>query len=140
MKETPQKLSCTIASQLDKLHCADELTEKLAKKVRLDMDQKNNLAIAVTEAVGNAIVHGNKEDPEKSVHIELSFDTKQIRVKICDEGPGFNPESLADPLLPENLMKENGRGIFILNQLMDHVHWKFTGKGTELHMTLNIKS
>jgi serine/threonine-protein kinase RsbW len=139
MKTDTGKLSCKIASQLEKLHYADKLTDKVAKSVGLNKDMKDNLAIAVTEAVGNAIVHGNHEDPHKSVSIEFRYNDKQIEVTIRDEGSGFDLNSIENPLLPENLLKENGRGIFILSELMDKVNYQFTKKGTVLHMVMKLK-
>jgi serine/threonine-protein kinase RsbW len=139
MKSNTGKLSCKIISQLEKLHCADTLTDKVAKAVGLNRDMKDNLAIAVTEAVGNAIVHGNHQDPGKSVSIEFSYNDKQIEVTIRDEGTGFDLRSIENPLLPENLLKENGRGIFILSELMDKVDYQFTKQGTVLRMVMKLK-
>ena len=139
MKSKTGKLSCKIVSRLEKLQCADNLTEKVAKAVGLNKDMKDNLAIAVTEAVGNAIVHGNKQDPGKSVSIEMKFNDRQIEVTVRDEGSGFDPKSIKNPLLPENLLRENGRGIFILSELMDKVDYQFTGQGTVLRMVMKLK-
>lgn len=136
MSKTSEKICCTISSQLDELHCADRLTEDVAKIASLSDDKKNNLAIAVTEAVGNAIVHGNKENPEKKVYIEFRLRKADIQVIVKDEGAGFNPDEIEDPLLPKNLLKERGRGIFILTELMDRVHFQFTNNGTVLKMTM----
>ncbi|MBN1780056.1 ATP-binding protein [bacterium] len=138
MKKTRHTLSCVISSCLDELHCADAMTEKLSRKLSLDNDRRNNLAIAVTEAVGNAIMHGNRQDPHKKVHIEFAWDPDKIEVCIRDEGKGFDPETLEDPLLPENLMRESGRGVFILNQLMDEVRFEFSPRGTTLHMVMKL--
>ena len=139
MKSKTGRLGCKIESRLEKLQCADNMTEKVAKAVGLDKDMKDNLAIAVTEAVGNAIMHGNRQDPCKSVSIEFKYNEKQIEVTVSDEGSGFDLKSIKNPLLPENLLRENGRGIFILSELMDKVDYKFTGQGTVLHMVMKLK-
>lgn len=138
MTKTSDKICCTISSQLEELHCADHLTEEVAKMLSLSNDKKNNLAIAVTEAVGNAIVHGNKEDPDKKVYIEFRLRKSDIQVIVKDEGDGFDPDEIEDPLLPKNLLKERGRGIFILSELMDKVHYQFTKNGTVLKMTMRM--
>ena len=103
-------------------------------------DEKDSLAIAVTEAVNNAIIHGNKEDRSKNVTIEFAFEENKLRVIIQDEGGGFDPDELSDPLAPENLLKENGRGIFILSSLMDEVYYEFKANGTQLIMVKEKKS
>ncbi|MBN2105260.1 ATP-binding protein [bacterium] len=131
-------MKCTLPSQLGELHCADDLTEKVAQELSLNQDQKNNLAIAVTEAVGNAIIHGNKKDPNKKVHLQFRTGKDKIIITVQDEGEGFDPESIQNPLLPKNLMKESGRGIFILTELMDEVDYQFSKKGTTLKMVMRL--
>ena len=132
-------IGCTIPSKLKELKCVEELTAQASKQMHLSEDQTDNLAIAVTEAVGNAIVHGNKKDPKKSVTIQYKLNPKSIRVSVTDEGKGFNPDRIANPLDPDNIMKESGRGIFILKQLMDEVRFDFSDRGTTIHMILKIK-
>lgn len=107
---------------------------------RCSEDQRDNLSIAVTEAVGNAIVHGNKKDPNKKVEIIFEIQNDQIQISVVDEGSGFNLEQLADPLDPDNVMKESGRGIFILKTLMDDVDFTFSAKGTTISFTLKKNS
>jgi len=131
-------MKCTLPSRLEELHCADVLTEKVAHEMSLNQDQKDNLAIAVTEAVGNAIIHGNKKNPNKKVHLEFRTSKNKIVITIRDEGEGFDPGSIQNPLLPENLMKESGRGIFILSELMDDVDFQFSEKGTTLKMVMKL--
>ncbi|NQT27831.1 ATP-binding protein [candidate division KSB1 bacterium] len=132
-------LGCTIPSKLEQLKCVEKLTVQAAELTQLSEDQLDNLAIAVTEAVGNAIMHGNKKDPKKEVVIQYKLGPHAIHVSIADEGGGFNPDQIANPLNPDNLMKESGRGIFILKQLMDEVKFDFSSKGTTIHMTMKIK-
>ena len=123
-----------IQSTLDEIESVEKLAEKAAQKMNFNEDEKDSLAIAVTEAVNNAIIHGNKEDRNKKVAIEFTFEANMLTVTITDEGKGFNPQNLRDPLAPENLLKENGRGIFILSSLMDDVKYDFDAKGTKLVM------
>ncbi|MFQ5628471.1 MAG: ATP-binding protein, partial [bacterium] len=80
----------------------------------------------------NAIIHGNKQDQKKKVYLNIFIDNNTLKVVVQDEGKGFNPESLPDPLDPDNLLKESGRGIFILKSLMDDVSFDFSPKGTIL--------
>lgn len=138
MPKQKKTMECELSSRLDELQCADNLTEVVARNMALNSDQKNNLAIAVTEAVGNAIVHGNKKNPHKKVHLKFETGNDQIVITVRDEGEGFDPESIQNPLLPENLMKESGRGIFILSELMDAVDYQFSRQGTTLKMVMKV--
>jgi serine/threonine-protein kinase RsbW len=139
MSQKPQEICVTISSQLKELNRIEQLTEKIAKKLDFSEDQQDNLAIAVTEAVGNAIVHGNKKDPHKKVYIAFQLGEDRVEVSVRDEGEGFDPDTLTDPLDPNNLMKESGRGIFILKSLMDDVSFSFTPKGTTIRFTMKKK-
>jgi serine/threonine-protein kinase RsbW len=133
-------ISVEIPSRLEELNRVESLVQKIAKMVCLPQDRHDNLAIAITEAVGNAIIHGNHRDPDKKVRIQFQIDGPFLKVSVMDEGRGFDPNALSDPLLPENLMKESGRGIFILKNLMDEVHFSFSEKGTIVQMALKIRS
>jgi serine/threonine-protein kinase RsbW len=138
-KSKPNEYDLIIPSKLEKLVQVEKYTEKIAAIASLSKDQGDNLAIAVTEAVGNAIVHGNMRDPEKKVIIHFTITQKQVTAEVKDQGSGFDPKSLSNPLKPENIMKENGRGIFILKSLMDKVSFHFSPKGTVIRMILKIR-
>jgi serine/threonine-protein kinase RsbW len=90
--------------------------------------------IAVTEAVNNAINHGNKLNPHKKVGFTVKADNENIFVKVTDEGDGFDPDKIADCLEPENLLKSSGRGVFIIRELMDDLKIISNSKGTTLEM------
>ena len=135
-----KEYNLTIPSKLDKLIEVERAAEKISAASGLSKDQSNNIAIAITEAAGNAIVHGNQKDPKKKVRIHFRITKKQIVAEVKDEGKGFNPDKLLNPLKPENIMKENGRGIFILKSLMDSVSFHFSPKGTTIRMTLKIRN
>lgn len=130
--------SIVIPSTLKKLVTVERFAEKFANKNGLAEEEKDNLAIAVTEAVNNAIVHGNKNDHSKKVHVEFSISENELRAVIRDEGNGFDPNNLSNPTDPENLLKESGRGIFILKSLMDDVSFSFSSKGTEIILTKKL--
>lgn len=134
-----KEYSFAIPSKLDKLIEVEKIAEKISGASGLSKDQCNNIAIAITEAAGNAIVHGNQKDPRKKVIIHFQVTEKQIVAEVKDEGKGFNPDKVSNPLKPENIMKESGRGIFILKSLMDSVSFHFSPKGTTIRMTLKIR-
>ncbi|MGI8982301.1 MAG: ATP-binding protein [Pirellulaceae bacterium] len=88
--------------------------------------------IAVEEALVNAITHGNKEDPSKSLHIRMQSSPQQLRVEIVDEGSGFDPGQVPDPTHPDRLNMPHGRGLMLMHSFMTHVEYK--GRGNELVM------
>lgn len=129
----------TIQSSLEHIESVEKLAEKVADAMQFSEEEKDSLAIAVTEAVNNAIIHGNKQNKDKTVTIRFILEGKRLGVYIKDQGEGFNPKNVSDPLAPENLLKESGRGIFILSTLMDDVKFEFKGDGTEIQMVKEKK-
>lgn len=97
-----------------------------------------NLLIAVTEAFNNAIVHGNKLNPKKIVEVRLIADNSELHIIIKDEGDGFNPDMVADPREPENLLKDSGRGVFLIRTLLDGVVYDTGKHGTTIDMMFKL--
>jgi len=96
-----------------------------------------NIPVALSEALANAILRANKEDPAKQVYVRSAIDTDRVVIEIGDEGPGFDfRHSMRDPTLPENLTREDGRGLFLMTQLMDRIE-SFNNNGNVVRMTLN---
>lgn len=130
--------------EISKIFKSDKSTMKLIEPILQDLktkisiaeDKFFNLVIAVTEAVNNAITHGNKEDSSKSVHLDLIATNKEIAITVKDEGSGFNPTDVDDCRTPENIMKSSGRGVFIINTIMDKVEIKSDKDGTTIDMKL----
>ena len=136
MKKTSREIRLTIPSRLQELKRIEHLSKEVAGKMGLSEDQHDNLSIAITEAVGNAIVHGNKKDPTKEVRIHIKVRKDRVHISVRDQGKGFNPDKLSDPLDPQNLMKESGRGIFILKTLMDEVSFSFSPEGATVEFVM----
>ncbi len=134
-----EEIEYSIPSKLNELSKIESISVEIAQKMNFSKDLKDNLSIAVTEAVGNAIVHGNKKNTNKKVYILFKLKKNQVDVFVKDEGKGFNPDELDDPLNPKNLMKESGRGIFILKALTDDVSFSFSPSGTTVKFTLKKK-
>ena len=91
-----------------------------------------DFAISVSEIVNNAILYGSSGDRSKPVRVNIEFANNEVTIKISDEGPGFSPDSLPDPLDKDNLLKQVGRGIFIVKSLMSSVDFNFSSNGTEV--------
>jgi len=136
MNNRPHNIRLDIESNLKNLRQIETLSATISSEMDLSQDQLDNLSIAFTEAVGNAITHGNKNDPEKIVHININIYPDKVCISITDQGAGFDPTKLDDPLNPKNMMKENGRGIFIMEALMDEVSHSFDENGTTISFTL----
>ena len=95
-----------------------------------------NILISLTEAVNNAIVHGNKADDSKLVRIVAQRQSQQLAIRVSDEGDGFNYDDLPDPTAPENLMKLGGRGVFLMKQLSDDVNYLDNGSTVEIQFRI----
>ncbi len=93
-----------------------------------------NLRVAVAEALANAIIAGNGEDRTKSVLVRAELFDEAIRIHVTDEGVGFDPATVADPVLPDDLERPSGRGLYLIRQLVDDVH--FSPQGNSICMTL----
>jgi serine/threonine-protein kinase RsbW len=97
-----------------------------------------NVPVALTEALSNAILRGNGDDPAKNVHVRAEVDTERLVVEVGDEGDGFDMEaSEIDPTTPENLDREDGRGLFLMRKLMDSVENVDVPRGSLVRMTLH---
>ena len=127
-----------IHSDPSEIHIVEEKLEKFCKKAGLSEDDIENFGIATTEMVNNAIRHGNKSNPEKKVHIAFEKTKSRMQVTIQDEGGGFEPENVADPLDPANIYKDSGRGIFIVKTLMDDLQFHITKEGTRVVLLKNL--
>lgn len=95
-----------------------------------------NILITLTEAVSNAIIHGNGSDSDRKVFINSVSDSSRVTFTVEDEGSGFNPETLPDPTAPQNLMTPGGRGVFLMNQLADKVSYLQGGRIIQLEFNL----
>ncbi len=127
----------TFPSTGESLHIVENLIDNVCAKMHLDEDYYGNILIAVTEAVNNAINHGNKQDASKMVTLEFTEnDDHSIKFRITDQGSGFDFENIPDPTNPENLEKLNGRGVFLMKQLSDEVTFDDNGRVVELSFKL----
>jgi serine/threonine-protein kinase RsbW len=126
-----------IPSQIENITEIEKLIDSISDKVNISSDIYANILVGVTEAVKNSIVHGNDLDPQKNVYIEYAVNEKYITFSIGDMGTGFDYYSIPDPTLPENIEKETGRGLFLMNCLADEVIYNDAGNEVSLKFYIN---
>lgn len=119
--------SLTIYSELENLPVVESLIDRICQSVGVHEDVYGNVLIAVTEAVNNAIIHGNKMNNAAEVNVEVYDEQAAFCFSIRDAGRGFDPSNLPDPTAPENIEKENGRGIYLMRHLADQVEFNNEG-------------
>ncbi len=116
----------------------DEFVEGLLRDWGTSASVIADIAISVSELVNNAVVHGNKASPDGVVTVSMRREGDTVTIDVADEGTGFNPAEIDDPLKEENLLKEVGRGIFIVEQLMDKVDIAVSKRGTTISISKAI--
>jgi serine/threonine-protein kinase RsbW len=121
-----------VPSLSENIRMIESFIDNAKEKFQLNDDIYGNIMIAVTEAVNNAIRHGNKSESTKNVTLILTLENGLIKFKVEDEGIGFDFHNLPDPTSPENLEKPGGRGIFLMKHLSDEVNFKESGRVVEL--------
>ncbi len=134
MKELKKEL--VIPNSQNNLAEADDFIESNLETLGIDKSLIADIAISATELINNAILHGNGGDTSKQVKIRLKVQNKTVFVDIVDQGKGFDPTIIPDPLAEENLLKEVGRGIFIARSLVDELEFdREPGWGTKASIT-----
>lgn len=129
--------SIEIASSLNKINEVEALIDKVCEDLSLNEDNYGNILIAVTEAVNNAIVHGNGSVEEKLVKVNVQKNEEGVIFSIEDQGVGFDFENLPDPTAPENIEKPDGRGIFLMKNLSDAVEFDNNGSKVSITFAMN---
>ena len=128
----------TIPSDPDKIAEVGEFLEKIFAETGWDEDIQANIGIAVTEIVNNAILHGNKSNHEKEVDITVVYEGNLIRCRVKDQSDSHEQFDVLDPTTPENLMRTNGRGLFIVQSMTDELTIENGEEGTTVCMKYYI--
>ncbi len=126
-----------IPSLFEEIQQLESYLQELQEWAGFDDEDFSRIMLTLSEAVTNAIVHGNKEDPKKVVTILPSLEGQTLSISVKDEGMGFNHADLPDPLKETNLLKEGGRGVFIICHYTDNV--SFAENGTRMIMEFKLK-
>ncbi len=132
------RLSFTLNSTMECVSKVEAAADRFAGEAGLDEEERFHIAMAVREAAINAVLHGNEYDPAKKFTTTLENTGSALVFKIADQGKGLDPETLPDPLAPENLLRGTGRGIFLIRSFMDEVHFRQLHPGTELTLVKRL--
>ncbi len=127
------KLSVTLSGDRDAIDPVVRSVMNVVREMKCAEGQEDAIELALTEALANAVVHGAKSDPSKVIKCDVACDEQRgMLIVVRDPGPGFDPAQIANPCHGENIYSNHGRGIYLINQLMDDV--QFHKNGTEIHM------
>jgi serine/threonine-protein kinase RsbW len=127
------KLSVTLAADRDAVDPVVRSVMNVVREMKCAPGREDDIELALTEALANAVVHGAKSDPSKVIECDVACDAQHgMLIVVRDPGSGFDPATIADPCHGENIYATHGRGIYLINQLMDEV--QFHKNGTEIHM------
>ena len=126
-----------LPSTVDSIHTVEVVIDEIRQELNVKDDVYANIMVALTEAVNNSIIHGNDSDESKKVYVEFEIPSRyRLLVRVHDEGNGFSPDALPDPTAPHNIDKIGGRGVFLMEQLSDKIH--FSDNGRQVEMIFNI--
>lgn len=129
----PMNKSLIIPTSLEAIYTVESAVDELRSELEFRDDAYANIMVAVTEAVNNAVYHGNREDASKNIYVEFTAKSAYLlTVRVRDEGFGFDPAALPDPTAPENLEKLSGRGVFLMTQLADAIRFDDDGRVVEM--------
>lgn len=129
-----------LESDPNNLIIVEEFVNYFSKDLEINEDKINGLMLSVTEATTNAIIHANKCDSTKKVSIDVTVNNGYLIVKVKDEGKGFDPSKVPDPTAPENLLKDSGRGMYLMRVYMDELKYNVTPTGTETILIMKINN
>jgi serine/threonine-protein kinase RsbW len=128
-----------IESKQASLRLVENTIDDVTLELGISQDSYGKILVSALEAVNNAMMHGNKMDPEKIVRFEMDFNNRELKIKVADEGIGFKPQDVPDPTLPQNIESCNGRGVYLMSHLADEI--KYSKRGNIVTMTFkNIQS
>ena len=131
-----QNSSITIPSNVDSITLIERMVDDLSTAHCIDTELYGKVMLAVVEGVNNAVVHGNKLNPEKNVTVIYTIDQEYITFSIIDQGDGFDYAKVPDPTSSENIEKPHGRGIFLMNHLADQI--EFYQNGSHIKMFFKL--
>lgn len=135
-KTNTQPLTLRLSSEAKSVAKVEQFVTRLVRRYRLNDDQHGNILISLTEAVNNAIIHGNCEDSRKKVSVSMRELKDKLAIQVSDEGCGFDFRKVPDPTKEENICKCGGRGVFLMQHLSDKIAYRNGGRTVEMQFKL----
>lgn len=132
------KYHLEIESDPNNLITVEEFVNYFGMDLNLSEEKIAHLLLTVTEATTNAIIHGNKSNPNKLVVIDAWVENSTLYISVKDSGKGFDPSALPDPTETDNLLKDSGRGVYLMKVYMDEIKFNVTDQGTETLLILKL--
>ena len=126
------KYQVVFPSHIKYLHEIEQLTTEITKELNFTEEDRDDLSIVITELFNNALHHGNRDDESKKIVITFKVINKGLQISVQDEGQGFRREKIRNPLAKENILKTSGRGLFLVEQLVDKISYNISSKGSEI--------
>jgi len=142
MVKQESEVRISIESRFENIELIDVVAEAALQHLGASRETAENAALAVREAVANGVLHGNRLQADRRVEVAMELLDDEVEITVTDEGQGFDPGAVPDPLAAENLLKPSGRGIFLMRTLMDHVEFSFngaTGRGTLVRLRKRLR-
>ena len=140
LRTTARTFQLTLRSIPQQVRRVEGFLQKVGEFAHLDEIQMHKLMVSVTEAANNAIIHGNKLDAGKKVKLTCEVSPRWLVVTVSDQGRGFDLKKIRNPLEEKNLMRESGRGIFLMRTLMDKVEYVAEGGGVQVELWMDLKN
>jgi serine/threonine-protein kinase RsbW len=134
-----REYNLVIASRFENIELVQVVLDDALRQAAANDDQRHWIGLALREALANAIKHGNRLDPSRQVEVSATVSPEEVRIRVADQGQGFDPEAVRDPLAPENRFRADGRGIFYMRRLMDSVEFVGeSGGGTVVELVKRL--
>lgn len=129
-----------LSSKFEEMNRLEPFVDELKEWAKFSEEDSSRIMLSLSEAVNNAIMHGNEGNAEKDVVIHTMLDRSQriLQISVEDEGEGFDPEEIPDPLKDENLLNEGGRGIYLIKEYADDI--QFSKSGSKVTITFNLEN
>jgi len=128
-----------LESDLNEIRRVEGFVKTMCREHHFEKNFVHDTMLLITEATNNAITHGNQFDKSKRAVLICTIENGYLNIEVSDEGKGFNPDSLPNPLDPENLLKPSGRGVFLIKNFAEQVDYAFSPQGTTVKMRVAIR-
>jgi serine/threonine-protein kinase RsbW len=131
-EQNPSRASLSLDSTVESINLVERTAYQFAQSAGFCDGELDNISLAAREAAANAVLHGNRKDASKKLAISLETTAQALTIRVADQGSGFNPDSVPNPVAPENILRQCGRGIFLIRTFVDELHFRALHPGTEL--------